>query len=254
MRVLPDEHEKVTNKKWQQLGHFTVALLSGVEWKPPETIFVLATVTFRNRPSDNAFTNCDFSPPPFQVDSKDSSRNSTNSEFAAEAEGQNDTNEEPNKVQKRKRDRLRDQGSTVIYLKAIQGILGKSMPKRKGEAATRATPTKGERPSRGEGPARSVTVSPPQKGKESAPEVRAEDEKPAPERSSFCDRRVVIDPQERPSEETAGDRRTVIDKHSPALEFLDDSDSHLESQKVSRAYTKHGVFNSLTAMYLVFLV
>ncbi|XP_025740787.1 putative deoxyribonuclease TATDN2 [Callorhinus ursinus] len=165
-----------------------------------------------------------------KVDSKDSSRNSTNSEFASEAEGQNDTNEEPNKVQKRKRDRFRDQGSTVIYLKAIQGILGKSMPKRKGEAATRATPNKGERPSCGEGPARSVTVSP-QKGKESAPEVKAEDEKAVPERSSFCNRRVVIDPQEKPSEEIAGDRRTVIDKRSPALEFLDDSDSHLESQK-----------------------
>ncbi|CAK7293324.1 Putative deoxyribonuclease TATDN2 [Vulpes lagopus] len=165
-----------------------------------------------------------------KVDSKDSSRNSMNSEFAAEAEGQNDTNEEPNKVQKRKRDRFRDQGSTVIYLKAIQGILGKSMPKRKGEAATRATTSTGERPIRGEGPGRSVTVSP-QKGKESAPEVRAEDEKAVPERSSLCDRRVVIDPQEKPSEETPGDRRTVIDKPSPALEFLDDSDSHLESHK-----------------------
>ncbi|KAI5768846.1 TATDN2 [Gulo gulo luscus] len=166
-----------------------------------------------------------------KVDSKDSSRNSTNSEFAAEAEGQNDTNEEPNKVQKRKRDRFRDQGSTVIYLKAIQGILGKSMPKRKGEAATRPVPSKGERPSRGEEPVRSVTVSPPPKGKESALEVRAEDEKAELERSSFCNRRVVIDPQEKPSEETAGARRTVLDKHSPALEFLDDSDSHLENQK-----------------------
>ncbi|XP_046951959.1 putative deoxyribonuclease TATDN2 [Lynx rufus] len=166
-----------------------------------------------------------------KVDSKDSSRNSTNSEFAAEAEGQNDTIEEPNKVQKRKRDRFRDQGSTMIYLKAIQGILGKSMPKRKGEASTRATPNTRERPSHGEGPARSATVSPPQKGKESAPEVRAEEEKAVLERTSFCDRRVVIDPQEKPSEETPGDRRTVIDKHSPPLEFLDDSDSHLESQK-----------------------
>ena len=66
-----------------------------------------------------------------------------------------------------------------------------------------------------------------------------------PERSSFCDRRVVIDPQEKPSEETPGDRRTVIDKPSPALEFLDDSDSHLESHKVSWIYTKCGVFSSL---------
>ncbi|EPQ10097.1 Putative deoxyribonuclease TATDN2 [Myotis brandtii] len=167
-----------------------------------------------------------------KVNSKDSSRNSTNSEFAAEAEGQNDKIEEPSKVQKKKRDRLRDQGSTMIYLKAIQGILGKSMPKRKGETATTAKPNTGDRPNRGEGPARSVTVSTPQKEKEATPEVRVKEEKKAVlERSSFCDRRVVIDPQEKPSEEPLGDRRTVIDKRSPPLEFLDDSDSHSESHK-----------------------
>ncbi|EHH51144.1 Putative deoxyribonuclease TATDN2 [Macaca fascicularis] len=179
-----------------------------------------------------------------KVDSKDSSHNSTNSEFAAEAEGQNDTIEEPNKVQKRKRDRLRDQGSTMIYLKAIQGILGKSMPKRKGEAAIRAKPSTAERPSRGEGPARSegpaktaegaarsVTVTTAQKEKDSTPEISVEEDKTVPEKSSFYDRRVVIDPQEEPSEEPLGDRRTVIDKCSPALEFLDDADSHLEIQK-----------------------
>ncbi|XP_073889058.1 putative deoxyribonuclease TATDN2 isoform X4 [Macaca fascicularis] len=179
-----------------------------------------------------------------KVDSKDSSHNSTNSEFAAEAEGQNDTIEEPNKVQKRKRDRLRDQGSTMIYLKAIQGILGKSMPKRKGEAAIRAKPSTAERPSRGEGPARSegpaktaegaarsVTVTTAQKEKDSTPEISVEEDKTVPEKSSFYDRRVVIDPQEEPSEEPLGDRRTVIDKCSPPLEFLDDADSHLEIQK-----------------------
>ncbi|XP_036188050.1 putative deoxyribonuclease TATDN2 isoform X3 [Myotis myotis] len=167
-----------------------------------------------------------------KVNSKDSSRNSTNSEFAAEAEGQNDKIEEPSKVQKKKRDRLRDQGSTMIYLKAIQGILGKSMPKRKGETATRAKPDTGDCPNRGEGPARSVTVSTPQKEKEATPEVRVKEEKKAVlERSSFCDRRVVIDPQEKPSEEPLGDRRTIIDKRSPPLEFLDDSDSHSESHK-----------------------
>uniref|UniRef100_A0A8C0WAV5 Uncharacterized protein n=1 Tax=Castor canadensis TaxID=51338 RepID=A0A8C0WAV5_CASCN len=180
-----------------------------------------------------------------KVDSKDSSRNSTSSEFAAEAEGQNDAMEEPNKVQKRKRDRLRDQGSTVIYLKAIQGILGKSMPNRKGEAANaRVKPSPGERPSREgpvksveeparsiEGPVRSVTVTAPQEEKESSPEVRVEEEKPELDRSNFCDRRVVIEPQEKLSEEPLGDRRTVIDNPSPLLEFLDDSDSHLDVQK-----------------------
>ncbi|XP_057562126.1 putative deoxyribonuclease TATDN2 [Hippopotamus amphibius kiboko] len=165
-----------------------------------------------------------------KVDSKDSPRNSTDSEFAAEAENRKDTTEEPNKVQKRQKDRLRDQGSTMIYLKAIQGILGKSMPRRKGEAAMRAKPNTAERTSRGEGPARSVTVSAPQKEKKSAPELRAEG-KAVPEKSGFCDRRVVIDPQEEPSEEPLGGRRTVLDKHSPPLEFLDDSDSPLNGQK-----------------------
>jgi TatD DNase family protein len=161
--------------------------------------------------------------------------------------------EEPNKVQKRKRDRLRDQGSTVIYLKAIQGILGKSMPNRKGEAANaRVKPSPGERPSREgpvksveeparsiEGPVRSVTVTAPQEEKESSPEVRVEEEKPELDRSNFCDRRVVIEPQEKLSEEPLGDRRTVIDNPSPLLEFLDDSDSHLDVQKVSKVHMKH---------------
>nr|XP_003409806.1 putative deoxyribonuclease TATDN2 [Loxodonta africana]XP_023403695.1 putative deoxyribonuclease TATDN2 [Loxodonta africana] len=166
-----------------------------------------------------------------KVVSKNSSRNLTNSEFAAEAEGQNDRTEEPNKVQKRRRERAQDQGSKVIYLKAIQGILGKSMPKRKGEAATRVKPSTGEHPTHGKGPSRSVTVSAAQKEKEPAPEVRAEEDTTVVERSSFCDRRVVLDPQEKPSEEPLGDRRTVIDKSSPTLEFLDECDSHSETQK-----------------------
>lgn len=165
-----------------------------------------------------------------KVDSKDSSRNSVDSEFAAEAESQNDTMEKSNKVQKRKRDRPQDQGSTMIYLKAIQGILGTSMPKRKGEAAARSKAKAAERPSRPEGPATSITVSAPQKEKESTPEGRVEEEK-AEEKSGFCNRRVVIDPQEKPEEEPLGDRRMVIDKRSPPLKFVDDSDSHLNSQK-----------------------
>ncbi|KAL6034003.1 hypothetical protein STEG23_008760 [Scotinomys teguina] len=235
-----------------------------------------------------------------RVDSKDSSRHSMNSEFAAEAEGQSDAMEEPSKFQKRK-DRLRDQGSTVIYLKAIQGILGKSMPKRKGEAATtRGKASLGEYPSRegttrnvegpsssregtlvrsGEGPARSsegparssegparssegparssegparsverpvksrkevvksvegparkVTVTVPQK-EESPAKVRVEKKESVLDRSSFCSRRVVIDSVRKTSEELLGDRRTVIDKPSPALEFFDNSDSYADIQK-----------------------
>lgn len=189
----------------------------------------------------------------FQVDSKDSSRNSVDSEFAAEAESQNDTMEKSNKVQKRKRDRPQDQGSTMIYLKAIQGILGTSMPKRKGEAAARSKAKAAERPSRPEGPATSITVSAPQKEKESTPEGRVEEEK-AEEKSGFCNRRVVIDPQEKPEEEPLGDRRMVIDKRSPPLKFVDDSDSHLNSQKVSQPHARHGLLVLLNAFGLFSLI
>ncbi|XP_041497906.1 putative deoxyribonuclease TATDN2 [Microtus oregoni] len=227
-------------------------------------------------------------------DSKDSSCRSVNSEFATEAEGQSDAMEEPNKFQKRKKDRLRDQGSTVIYLKAIQGILGKSMPKRKGEAATargkaslgeyqsREGPTRNvegptrnvEGPARSregplarsgeglarsnEGPARSneglarsvegpvksreelvkkverpagkVTVTVRQK-EESPTKVMVEKEEPVQDRSSFSNRRVIIDSVKKTSEELVGDHRTVIDEPSPALEFFDNSDSHADTQK-----------------------
>lgn len=162
-----------------------------------------------------------------EVDSKDSSHNSVNSEFAAKAEGQNDVMEEPDKIQKRKRDRLRDQGSTVIYLKAIQGILGKSMPRRKAEAAApRVKPSLGE-----QGPARSVSLTAPQKKREPSPQVRVEEERPVLDRGSFCDRRVVIDPQEKPCAEPLEGQRTVVNKPSPPLEFVDDVDSSLETQK-----------------------
>lgn len=190
--------------------------------------------------------------------------------------------EEPNKFQKRKKDRLRDQGSTVIYLKAIQGILGKSMPKRKGEtAAARGKASLGEYPSRegptrnvegparsregplvrsgeglarsNEGPARSVegpvksreelvksvekpagtvTVTVPQK-EESPTKVMVEKEEPVQGRSNFSNRRVIIDSVKKTSEELLGDRRTVIDKPSAALEFFDNSDSHADTQKVN---------------------
>lgn len=243
MRISP-EHEQVSIKKWQQFSFFQWYFsVGGMENDRPEKICVLATITFPligGAPtiSDLPSSSCVKSPFRdfcffFQVDSKDSSRNSMNSEFAAEAESQNDKIEDPDKVQKRKRDRLRDQGSTMIYLKAIQGILGKSMPKKKGEATTRAKPNTGERASRGEVPARSVSVSAPPKEKGSAPEVGVKGEKAVLEKSGLCDRRVAVDPPEKPSMEPCVDRRTVIDKCPLPLEFLDDSDSHLESQKVS---------------------
>ncbi|XP_048212196.1 putative deoxyribonuclease TATDN2 isoform X2 [Perognathus longimembris pacificus] len=200
-----------------------------------------------------------------KIDSKDSSRSSMNSEFAAEAESQNDSVADPDKIQKRRRDRLRDQGSAMIYLKAIQGILGKSMPKRKGEAATtRAKPSSGERPSRErparsvEGPARAVeapargvegparAVEGPARGmegpargakvtavlpkEESSPEVRS-GEKRVFDSGDSPHRSAVVDPEEDPIEEPLGDGRTIIDKPLPPLEFCDDSDSHLDTQK-----------------------
>ncbi|XP_006900602.1 PREDICTED: putative deoxyribonuclease TATDN2-like [Elephantulus edwardii] len=164
-----------------------------------------------------------------KVDAKDSSHNLTNSEFGTEAEGQNGVIEEPSKIQKRRRERHGDQGSTVIYLKAIQGILGKAMPKRKGEA--RAKLNTGERPAHGRGPIRNIRVSTPQKEKDPAPEVSSEEDKTVVERGSFCDRRVILDPQEKPSEEPFGDRRTVVNKSAPLLKFLDECDSHSEAQK-----------------------
>ncbi|KAH0508773.1 Splicing factor 3A subunit 2 [Microtus ochrogaster] len=57
---------------------------------------------------------------------------SCNSEFTAGVEGQNKT-EEPKKNQKR-RDRVQEQGSSVIYQKAIQSILGISTQKERGTA------------------------------------------------------------------------------------------------------------------------
>ncbi|XP_069907213.1 putative deoxyribonuclease TATDN2 isoform X3 [Oryctolagus cuniculus] len=166
-------------------------------------------------------------PTPRMDDSKASSRDSTNSELAAEAEGQNEATEEPHRVQRRRRERLRDQGSTVIYLKALQGILGRSMPKRRGEAAPRAKSSPGERPSQGEGLARSAAVPTPQKEAESA----AEQEELVQEGSSFCGRRVVIDPAGSPGREPLGDRRAAMDEPPGPLEFWDDSDSHVDIHK-----------------------
>lgn len=65
----------------------------------------------------------------------------------------------------------------MIYLKAIQGILGNSMPKRKGDTAPRAKPNTGERSSCREGLAKSITVSVPWKEKESASENRVKGKK-----------------------------------------------------------------------------
>ncbi|KAM7044492.1 LOW QUALITY PROTEIN: putative deoxyribonuclease TATDN2 [Molossus nigricans] len=167
----------------------------------------------------------------FQVNSKNSSHNSMNSEFTAKAESQNDNSEKPNKTQRRK-GRRQGQGSSMTYGLAIQNTLVKSIPKGKGEAAVSTKLSTGEHPNPGERLASAVTISVLQKKKMSAPEVRLEKEKIVINVSNSCDRKVFIYPQEKPSEKPLGDTRAVIfEKGSPALKFLDKGDSHSEIQK-----------------------
>lgn len=51
--------------------------------------------------------------------------------------------------------------------------------------------------------------------------------------SSFCGRRVVIDPAESPGKEPLGHQRTAVDEPSAPLRFWDDTDSRVEVHKVS---------------------
>ncbi|KAM5281083.1 putative deoxyribonuclease TATDN2 [Ctenodactylus gundi] len=168
-----------------------------------------------------------------KVDPKGGTQTAMDLECPAVAESQNDGTEEPSRFQKRRRDRPRDQGSTVIYLKAIQGILGTAVPRRKGEAAaTRETVSLGERPSRrGEGTSGSVSASAPRQESPSSPQVRMQEEKPALDRSSCHSRRVVIDAQEKPCREPLGDLRAVVEQPSSPPVFVDGSDSPLDVQK-----------------------
>ncbi|XP_055985682.1 putative deoxyribonuclease TATDN2 [Sorex fumeus] len=174
-----------------------------------------------------------------KVNSRNSCRHATSSEFAAEAEGQSATGEEVGKMQKRPRERLRDQGSTMIYLKAIQGILGKSLPSRKGETAPRARPARG-----GLG---SAPREKQEKTQEPACVGRAEEEQTRPVQASNA--RVVTEPPEEEEEEAEeeeeeeeeqpqagpqGDQRTlspVLENLYPPLQFQDEADSLEESQK-----------------------
>nr|CAI9700160.1 unnamed protein product [Rangifer tarandus platyrhynchus] len=166
-----------------------------------------------------------------RVDPKYSPQNSVDSDLTAGAQGPNGTAEESDKVQKRQRDRLRDQGSTRIYLKAIQGVLRELMPRRKGEVASRAKANTGERRGPGEGAAVGVTESAPHKEETSAPDVTAEEEEAGLETSVFCDNTALTDPRERPRERPLGDRRVVAGQGSPPLEVCNDSDSNFCSQK-----------------------
>lgn len=183
----------------------------------------------------------------FQVESRDSCRQVTSSEFAAEAEGQSTMSEEAGKVPKRTRERPRDRGSTMIYLKAIQGILGTSLPSRKGEAAPRARTDPGERGSRAAGPARTIPREREEKVQEPTRVGRTEGDPVRPSWGS--DTRVVIDPHREEEEEEEDEeeeeepqrelhvtsQRTpspVLDSLCPPLHFQEEADCQ-ESQKVS---------------------
>ncbi|XP_045651704.1 putative deoxyribonuclease TATDN2 [Ursus americanus] len=165
----------------------------------------------------------------FSSNSKHSSRNSPNSDFAAQVEGQSDKTEDANQV-KRKSATLHDQSSPTVYGKGIQGLLGKLMEE--GDEGTSVKPSPRERPNPGQRPARVVTFSAPQNKQPVAPEVRVEKEKLAIEVNNFGNRRVIIDPLEKACQKPPSDRRVVIfEKGSPALKFLDKCDPSSEMQK-----------------------
>lgn len=166
-----------------------------------------------------------------QIEARESCRRSTSAEFAAEAEGQSATGEEAGKMQKRPRERLRDQGSTMIYLRAIQGILGKSLPSRKGEAALRARPARSSL-----GPAaREKQEEKAEKVREPARGGQAEGERAEPVQAS--DTRVVTElrEEEEPLQGPNTDQRTlspVVEIPCPPLQFKDEPDCPGESQEV----------------------
>lgn len=162
-----------------------------------------------------------------KVEARESCRRSTSSEFAAEAEGQSAMGEEAGKMQRRPRERLRDQGSTMIYLRAIQGILGKSLPSRKGEAALRARPARGSL-----GPAARDKQEEAEKAQEPARAGQAEGERAGPVQAS--DARVVTElpEEEEPHQGPNTDQRTpspVVEIPCPPLQFKDEPDCPGES-------------------------
>lgn len=117
----------------------------------------------------------------------------------------------------------------MTYGLAIHSTLVKSMPKGKEEAAATIKPSASEHPNPGERPASAVTFSVTQK-KVSAPEVRVK-EKVLPNISNFYDRKILIDPHEKPSEKPLDSKAVIFEKGSPTLKFLGKCDSHSKNQK-----------------------
>ncbi|XP_059943936.1 putative deoxyribonuclease TATDN2 [Mesoplodon densirostris] len=150
--------------------------------------------------------------------SKDSFYSSVNPKFAAIAEGQNNETGEADEGQ-RSWARQQDQGSSMIFVKAIQGILGTLMAE--GEAATSTEWSTRQQPSSGGRSATDVPFSAPQRIV-SASEVREKIEI-----SDFCDRRMMVH-----REKPLGDPGALIfEEASPALKFLGGPDYHSQIQK-----------------------
>ncbi|XP_074055144.1 putative deoxyribonuclease TATDN2 [Macrotis lagotis] len=155
---------------------------------------------------------------PRQINPKDESYSS---EFAAETKSKSKSVEETEVTQKMKR-RVKDQGTAVIYLKALQGILGKSIPRKKKREIVNPEPSKDPSPScREESSKKSGTVSFPVKEKQQyLPEnSQGKDEADTGNLSSII---MVRDSQDNSSEKPPGNPRTVLEK-SP--------ESHSEEQR-----------------------
>ncbi|KAK2498831.1 hypothetical protein MC885_011607 [Smutsia gigantea] len=158
-----------------------------------------------------------------------SSRNSMNYEFAANAESQNGSTEEPNPEEaQRGRDRQQGQGCSSICMTAIQGIVEKPMPKEKGEAAASAKPSTRELLNPEGRPARASIFPASQKSKAPTAEVEEEMEKLVVGISRLGDREVMGDPREQPR---SGQRDVFFEEHSLLLKLLEKHDSPTEIQK-----------------------
>ncbi|XP_036593232.1 putative deoxyribonuclease TATDN2 [Trichosurus vulpecula] len=143
-----------------------------------------------------------------KVDPKDESYSS---EFAAEAGSQSNSVEEAGVTQKTKR-RFKDQGSTVIYLKALQGILGKSIPRKKKKETGEPEQNQDSSLRSGEEPGKkSVMVSFPVKEKQQhLPESNQEEDEA--DRGNMANIMTVRDSQGNSSEKPPGDSRPVTEK------------------------------------------
>ncbi|XP_043832359.1 putative deoxyribonuclease TATDN2 isoform X2 [Dromiciops gliroides] len=143
-----------------------------------------------------------------KVDPKDES---PNSEFAAKAESPSKSMEEAGMTQKMKR-KVKDQGSTVIYLKALQGILGKSIPRKKKKETVKPEENQDSSPASREEPGKkSVLVSFPVTEKQQHLPENSQEEEEA-DRGNFTCIRTVRGSGGDAREKPPGNPRTVTEK------------------------------------------